>query len=786
MKKIYCVFTGLLLTVLSLSALELTAKPRAELVTFDYDNTDLSDILTQLAAKKNLNLQFPTQADAIKTKLTYTHPKKLNLKDAWNLALNFLEVAGYSLVPATTKIPTGTKPQPLSFEIVKNKKFISKNLKLYVDTEHTKLPNNDTPIRYLYYFKNITLAADPEAQRELASILSNILPSTGSEKASAEAGGYGAGYAAPASAGDPGIQFDPLTNSLLLSNRANCIRQALEIVQRLDDAGFKETVVMIALQHTDANRIEKMVEELLKDQADDGAGYGYRPPTAKKISSPKYLQNVKAIAVERTNSLILLGDAAAVLKLKNLIVSDLDQPVSSGKSIIHIKRLQYLDAKVFAQTLQNIVRGRRQQAAAPGTPANQDTMKDVIIMAEDPGPLLKQEPDAKQDAKAVANFQEAASSGNNLIIAAHAHDWRELERIIDELDQPQMQISLEVIIADLALTNQEILGTQSRGLNRDNLAPELSWQSAQLAPNAPQVLNYVGANADTKITQDSKIDMTKALDADLLSGKTGVPPAAVPLLSIVKTGATVLSFNDGNGVAYLLNLLNLSNCTKILSQPFLVTQNHKNAIVENANKKLVPGGGQSQSGSWILKSDNFTAYLRINIVPSISNDGKNINLNIKLKVDNFVSELTNLSAGQFPEINIREINTNANLTSGDVLVLGGLTRNDVVTTATEVPILSKIPIIGNLFRSRNQSQVKSTLLVFIAPKIIQPLRQGGLEQFSQHKLDYVAKETIENGRVFDSIKDPVTRFIFPKIGNTNLKTVNGFIEQSQALNPPQR
>ncbi|HLB40334.1 MAG TPA: secretin N-terminal domain-containing protein, partial [Candidatus Babeliales bacterium] len=365
----------------------------------------------------------------------------------------------------------------------------------------SKLPNNDTPIRYLYYFKNLTLAADPEAQRELTSILSNVLPPTSTEKAAGDTGSYGAGYgAASPTLGDPGIQFDTLTNSLLLTNRASCIRQALEIVHHLDDAGFKETVLMLSLQYTDANRIEKMLEELIKEQGDEGASYGYRPATAKKISNPKYLQNVKAIAVERTNSVILMGDAAAVLKLKNLIIDNLDQPVSSGKSIIHIKRLQYLDAKVFAQTLQNIVRGRRQQAGATGTPAAHDTMKDVIIMAEETGPVQKHDPTAQQDAKMIASFQEAASSGNNLIVAAHAHDWKELERIIEEMDQPQFQVSLEIIIADLALTDAEILGAQARGLHRDNLPPEVSWQSAQ---TSSPILNYVGA------AKDNKIDMTK-------------------------------------------------------------------------------------------------------------------------------------------------------------------------------------------------------------------------------------------------------------------------------------
>ena len=209
-------------------------------------------------------------------------------------------------------------------------------------------------------------------------------------------------------------------------------------------------------------------------------------------------------------------------------------------------------------------------------------------------------------------------------------------------------------------------------------------------------------------------------------------------------------------------------------------------MVEVLNNRLVPGGGQSQSGSWILKTEKFTAKLSVNITPSISNDGRNINLNITLKVDDFVSVFTSLSAASSPEINNREIVTNSNLTSGDVLVLGGLTRNATAVTTTSVPILSKIPLIGNLFKQRSQTQTKSTLMVFICPKILprRPAMDGNLEPFSQSKLDYSAKETIAQGRVFDSIKDPVTRFIFPKIGDENLKVIANFAKYNTESNPP--
>lgn len=737
-------------------------KTRAkDLVLFDYENEDLVDIISKLAEIKTslsgrkINILFPQAPDAIKTKITYTHNKKLTINSAWNLALNFLEIAGYSLVPNEN-----------FYEVVRNRKFVNKNLKLYIDTDFDKLPNNDEPIRYIYYFKNINLANDQDAQKELGGILSSILPGGVSAGASTS-DSYGANPYAPAAPSatngqDITIQFDPPTNSLILANRANCLRQALEVIQRLDNSGFKETVAILALNHTDSYRIEKMIEELLKEQSDDNLGYGYKPASTKK-SGTKYLQNVRAISVDRTNSLVLMGDAASVRKLKDLIVESLDQAVDSGRSIIHVKPLQYLDAKGFAPVLQNLVRGKRNQQTSNPTNTNNptDSFKDVIVIAEE----SVSEPQASKDSRGLEKVpfnQEAFTWGNNLIISAYTNDWQVLEKIIDEMDQPQLQVALEVIIADLTLTDNQIIGAQARGLHQTNQSPKLSWQSAQVS--AP-ILNYTTPPTPTST---GVIDMNRALDADLL---TGVTKGNEKLISFVQTGASVISFNDGNGIAYILDLLNSATISKILSQPFIVTHNHKQTVIELKDSRLVVGGAVAQSGNWVVKNDYFNASLKVMIMPNISTDGSNINLGVKVEVSNFASIVFNVTDN-------RVLTTNANIKNNDVLVLGGLTRKDDAVIETEVPILSKIPLIGNFFKKQNQTSVKRTLVVFISPKLIYP-RKNGIDEYTGNRLGQAAKDTIENGQVFDNVRDPVTRFLFPKIGHENLKEINKFVHDSQ-------
>ena len=771
-----CSITAVINTV---HAPNTSKKTRAkDLILFDYENEDLVDIISKLAeiktslSGKKINILFPQAPDAIKTKITYTHNKKLTINSAWNLALNFLEIAGYSLVPNEN-----------FYEVVRNRKFVNKNLKLYIDTDFDKLPNNDEPIRYIYYFKNINLANDQDAQKELGGILSSILPGGVSAGASTS-DSYGANPYAPAAPSatngqDITIQFDPPTNSLILANRANCLRQALEVIQRLDNSGFKETVAILALNHTDSYRIEKMIEELLKEQVDDNLGYGYKPASTKK-SGTKYLQNVRAISVDRTNSLVLMGDAASVRKLKDLIVESLDQAVDSGKSIIHVKPLQYLDAKGFAPVLQNLVRGKRNQQTSNPTNANNptDSFKDVIVLSEESlsEPKVKKDDSKDKEDTPSATFQESYSFSNNLIVSAYANDWQVLEKIIDEMDQPQLQVAIEVIIADLKLEELEVLGAQARGLHQTNIPPKLSWQSAQIAP---PILNYI---TPPSTGNPGVIDMSRALDADLLTGIdnnittdpfTQKKVFGNKLVNSIQAGASVISFNDGNGIAYVLDLLNQMTSFKILSQPFVVTQNHKQAIVSLESNRLVRGDAVPQNGTFIIKNEKYRARLRATIMPNISADGTNINLGIKIEVEDFSTDLRQLGN----VIDTREITTNANVRNNDVLVLGGLTRRDDSDNQTEVPILSKIPILGNFFKNRSQDNIKRTLVVFISPKLIYP-RKNDIDEYTGNRLGQVAKDTIENGQIFDNVRDPVTRFLFPKIGHENLKVINKFVHQA--------
>ena len=85
--------------------------------------------------------------------------------------------------------------------------------------------------------------------------------------------------------------------------------------------------------------------------------------------------------------------------------------------------------------------------------------------------------------------------------------------------------------------------------------------------------------------------------------------------------------------------------------------------------------------------------------------------------------------------NQRTIDTNVIVRDGEILVLGGLLEDQLLESDRRVPLLGRIPVLGNLFRSRKTEKKKTNLLVFIRPKILRDGSQTSLE--TNAKYNYI-------------------------------------------------
>lgn len=679
----------------------------AKTIAFNYNNEELVDIINYLAGKKGVNILLPNASgdEAIKTKVTLYLKDKLTLDQAWAMLYTILDIAGYTMMPRQGM-----------YAIVKNTATITKEpLPLYIGMPPQQLPDTDQRIRYVYYLANIK-PTDDEATSETVAILKNLLP--------ADTSSY---------------KIDTTTNAIIITAKADDIKSVMSIIVDLDKVDFQETFEVFKLRYTVAQTVADLFNNsILKTAASDLNRYHLSTKQQSEVSF--FSKHIRIVPQNRTNALILIGRPQAIERTKDFILKYIDIELDAGQSVLHVYKLQYLDAPSLATVLTNIINtakaGGTGQSSSGGTVLG-GTFKNFDEI------LIRSDKPAKGD-----------YGGNKLIVAARNDDWKVLEKLIAELDIPQPQVLLEVLIADLSLADSRFIGNLLRNAENLALPGGVNVQTAQIGGVTLDNLDSSGAPT-----------LATTLQSDLLTLEPqGFLPGGASWakkISTVESGSAFLSFNDDNGKTWsLLQILKTLDSTKILSHPHVLAINNQPAKVVIGETRLLPDEAVAAGGTTTTrKFKSIPANLKVTVTPRISS-GNTVNLGIVVESSNFKS-----ASNADNTIITRNVTTNAEVLDKHILALGGLIKVDTLQTAKETPILSKIPILGYFFKSRGTDIAKTNLTIFISPTIIQPRLRSGVSDYTK---DYIrlAKEYANEGSLFDSLQDPITRYFF-KTGNAD-------------------
>lgn len=698
------------------------AKDR-QLFEVDYTDEDLVSIINRYAALTGNNIILPTEGLAEKVTLQLREKKNLNY--IWhNLLPTILDIAGFSIIQKAN-----------TYTIVKNDKDISREpVPFYVGVSAEKLPNTDQRIRYLYDLANMKVDVVRDILQTILVGPSGILPT------------------------DALFEIDPASNSIFLSAKANDIKAAMHIITQLDQTTFKEMMEKVRLKYTSAQTVAALFNENILKAGQERDRY--RLDMRKESREHYFSEAIKIIPEPRTNSLIILGRPQAVKRIKDFIYSHIDVELDSGKSILHLYKLQYLDAKTFATTLQHIVES--QGIGSTGQSRGGSTQTDSTERFFD-GVIIKfDQPDKPEEVK--------HHGGNKLVIAARHDDWIQIKKLIEKLDIPQPQVLIEVLIADLSLSDARELGAMTRNPEKLPTPNGVNLQSAQFGNIVvgPDTRNPETIKADLLRNNAINTPLTSPYagnEALIAAGATSTDTALVPQPSEVTpagftsaalvpgVGATVISFNDQDGKTWsLLQILDKFTDSKILSHPHVMATNNQEAYVCVGETRLLRDEASgSTGGAGVQRFKQIDAKLEVTITPRISSADL-VNLNIEIAIDQFVSSTDNTRI-------TRHFTTNANVANGSILALGGLIRKINSATERKTPILGNVPILGWFFKNRSGNMEETNLTVFILPTIVQPRLRPGVSKYTE---DYVAlaQQYAQEGTLFDGLHDPVTRWFF--------------------------
>lgn len=197
-------------------------------------------------------------------------------------------------------------------------------------------------------------------------------------------------------------------------------------------------------------------------------------------------------------------------------------------------------------------------------------------------------------------------------------------------------------------------------------------------------------------------------------------------------------FLNADGASAVLSFLNTDNDAQVLSTPRAVTLDNETATLSVTRAQPIfktTAGTQGSPGGSEVTYTNVGTILKV--TPRISAN-KMISLRVIPEVSSVAGTDRKIVSGQINEADIfdvRHIDTQVLIPSGNTLVMGGLVSDDRTKSYIKVPLLGDIPYLGAAFRHESKTQNKKNLIIFVTPTIVETEDfQPTQTDFLKHKL----------------------------------------------------
>jgi general secretion pathway protein D len=573
-----------------------------------------------------------------------------------------------------------------------------KLIKILPDTNINRMPGNDLPatvngnsdevVTQVIAVKNVNANQLPAVLRSLMPTTANVAVVTGS-------------------------------NMLIVTDRASNVNRIERIIERIDQASNTD-VDVVPLHNANASDTLKTLTALVPPATGDAAGS----------------LALKVVADDRSNSILISGEPAQRLRIKTLIAS-LDTPVEGGGET-KVRYLRYSAAEDMASKLKGQGSGSSSSASRPAssgstlgsTGGGNGTSAFGTVSTSTSSNNFSVNSGSNSSSNAYSSSGGGAGTvkiaggeatiwadkdTNALIITANPRVMKAINDIIDQLDIRRPQVLVEAIIAEVDVDKTSDLG--------------INWIVSGGA-NAPAVGGFIEPVGGTSIVDlyNSYLGVSSGTATTTTSGITAPLGATIGIGNLSSTG---VSFGA------ILRALQGDARTNIIGTPSVVTQNNQEAKMEVGQEVPFVTG---QYTSTVGTSSAFQTVQReevgtiLDVTPQI-NQGDAVLLKIDLE-----SSSLSTSAGDAGSLitNKRTISTSVLIRDGGTLVLGGLIQDSTTNTSNSVPLLGKIPILGELFRTRDTDKSKTNLLVFLRPHILRNDEQAQIQTEERYK--YIQNE----------------------------------------------
>jgi type II secretory pathway component GspD/PulD (secretin) len=285
---------------------------------------------------------------------------------------------------------------------------------------------------------------------------------------------------------------------------------------------------------------------------------------------------------------------------------------------------------------------------------------------------------------------------NSLIIFGTAQEFQNIKNILKDLDIMPRQVLMEVLVAEVTLTDDTSFGIEYEILKKSGV---------------------------------SIFGHTFPSQGGVRSGLLGAPSTTAGAITQFGSGISGVA-GRSNAVRAFINALMSDSRVKILASPHVLATDNRPARIQVGTEEPIPTGiVQAAVGSATDLSTSTSIQFRntgriVTIIPQVNAKGL-VNLQIKAEVSERGANVQIGAAGNtFPSFNTRDAETTAVVQDGETLVIGGIISDRVSRDRVGIPFLMNLPVLGRFFGTTTDNVQRTELVMLITPHVIRNVEEA--------------------------------------------------------------
>jgi general secretion pathway protein D len=595
------------------------------------------------------------------------------------------------------------------------------------------------------------------------------------------------------------------TNSIVVSAPASSMGLLAAIIQELDrPPTIVASIKVFHLENSDANNLRNTLAELFDIETTTAAGGGaagggfgagatttqfQRPLAVSEGNQPPV--SIRVSVDSRTNSLIVTGPEGTLLAVEAVIKRlDLGDIYNRKTMVYRLKNAQASDVATALTSFYTTKRTVEAQTAAgttlPIIGAYQRLEQDVVVVALDNALAASLTTVANPTPTATPATQGV---NNLLLLSATARYYDEVIKMIEQLDAPQPQVMIQVIIAQLTLSDGFEFGIEfgdqssvlfNRGISQTGSVTTAVSPSGTTTTTTSQTRTSGetgGASPSLNPGFNFNSSPVPALPNSALAnpgqvagqGLANFALGRISTLTDAAGASGLLLAASSRNISALLRTLEINGHLEIISRPQIMTLDGRTAQVL-VGEQFPYVGAVNVTTNAIIPTVSFTNIgISLSVKPSITPDDR-----IYLEVVPTISELkqlvnvqqTSTTTGtlnqQAPDITITTANTVVGVNDGQTIVLGGMIQKRNTGFVRKIPWLGDLPHLGFLFRFTQEQEQKQELLIIMTPHIVRtPADSQRIKDLELARVNWIMDDACELHEDFGFGGDGAVEIIAP-------------------------